>query len=547
LAKADAVARLWARDGTLWQRDPRAVAEIEQRLGWLDLPQTMPVETPRLKALAAEVSAAGIRHVALLGMGGSSLAPETMESILGRGDGCCDLVILDTTDPAQIRRTMAQRPVGETLFIVASKSGGTAESMALYHYFRAQVLELVGESWASHFVAITDPGTSLERLALDEGFRAVYLNPPDIGGRYSALSLFGLVPLALVGADLQLLLERARSMMAACDALRPLETNPGAMLGAMLGAWATGAVRRDKVTLISSPELTAFVPWVEQLVAESTGKHGLGILPLADEGAAPERLGNDRLYVYLRLADADNAASDARAEALLQSGQPLLAIALADRYDLGAEFYRWELATAMAGAILAINPFDQPDVESAKVQARTALAQYETTRALPAQESALECVHWDLFGPPPAATEDCAAYLTSFVQQASLGDYLALMAYIDRSPANERALNALRGILAERLGVAVTVGFGPRFLHSTGQLHKGGPNTGIFMQITQDEAQDLGIPGQGYTFGVLKTSQALGDMSALRAAGRRAARVHLKGEVADGLAQLLVWAQSIVS
>jgi len=542
---ADVAARIWAREGTLWSQDPASVAEAENRLGWLDLPKTMVVEVSRLKALAAEVRATGLEHVVLLGMGGSSLAPETMASILGVADGSPDLAILDTTDPTQIRRVMADRPLQETLFIVASKSGGTAESLNLYAFFRSQLEALEPDDWAQHFVAITDPGSKLAEIGETEGFRAVYLNPANIGGRYSALSLFGLVPAALIGADIELLLDRAGELCGTCDALDPLPENPGVALGVLMGEMANTESPRDKLTLLSSPELKAFGPWAEQLIAESTGKEGVGILPVIDEGASLDALGSDRLYVYLRLEGGDNDASDARVEELLARGEPVVVIGLRDRYDLGSEFFRWEFATAVAGQVLSINPFDQPNVESAKVQARTALAQYEQDLALPSSEPALRCEPLSFFG-DAAAVDDCAAYLAGFLEMAEPGSYLAIMAYVDRLPAFESLLGDLAKGTVERMGIATTVGFGPRFLHSTGQLHKGGQSGGLYLQITQDEADDLDIPGKVYSFGVLKMSQALGDLEALRGAGRQVLCVNIGPDVVQGLDDLAtLWEKAL--
>jgi len=542
---ADVAARIWAREGALWSRDAASVAEAENRLGWLDLPKTMVVEVSRLKALAAEIRATGLEHVVLLGMGGSSLAPETMTAILGGQPGSPDLVILDTTDPTQIRRVMGERPLLETLFIVASKSGGTAESLNLYDFFRSQLEALEPDAWAQHFVAITDPGSKLAKIAETEGFRAVYLNPANIGGRYSALSLFGLVPAALIGADIEMLLDRAGELCGTCDALESMPENPGVALGVLMGELARAGAPRDKLTLISSPELTSFGPWAEQLVAESTGKEGVGILPVIDEGASPTAMGSDRLYVYLRLDGGDNNASDARVEGLLERNEPVVLIGLRDCYDLGTEFFRWQFATAVAGQVLSINPFDQPNVESAKVQARTALARYEKELALPSPEPAVSCDPLSFFGDGVPAT-DCADFLARFFSQAEAGGYLAIMAYVDRLQAFECLLGDLAKTTVERLGIATTVGFGPRFLHSTGQLHKGGQGGGLYVQITQDEDDDLDIPGKAYSFGILKMSQALGDLSALRGAERSAIRVNIGPDVSQGLDALATrWIEAL--
>lgn len=537
-----AVQRIWGRDGSLWKSDQTRIAEIEDRLGWLDLPSVMQLDIGRLKALAMECRAKGFQRVVLLGMGGSSMAPEVMFSVLPREGGYPSLAILDTTDPAQIARVAAEGDLARTLFIVASKSGSTAETLSLYTHFRQAVEAAAGANWPRHFLAITDPGSALAKLGAEAQFRNVYLNPPDIGGRYSALSLFGLVPAALVGVDLDDLLARATRMAKACKRANLLAANPGMALGIAMGAAAGMAppARRDMLTLITSPRLSAFGAWTEQLIAESTGKEGVGILPIEGEPLSLASLeGADRFYVYLRLDGDDNAATDQRVAALAEAGHPVVALGMGDAGDLGAEFYRWEYATAVAGFLLGINPFDQPNVESAKVQARSALSQYEKTQALQEEPFALTEGILSL-----ASTEDdlptdsAAAYVKTFLGAAAAGDYVALMAYVDRNAAHESALRGLATTVSEALGIPVTVGFGPRFLHSTGQLHKGGRNNGLFVQLTQDDPEDMAIPGKTYTFSVLKRAQALGDRQALASAQRRTLRVHLGSDPQAGLAAL---------
>ena len=548
LDQVRAARRIWARDGTFWKQDASAVAEIENRLGWLDLPREMLVDVLRLKALAAEVRAAGIFRIVLVGMGGSSLAPEVMRAVLGVAPGHPGLAVLDTTDPAQIRRAETGGSAARTLFVVSSKWGTTAETMNLYQYFKARVLEEVGEGeWAEHFVAITDPGTPLEKAARAEGFRAVYLNPPDVGGRYSALSLFGLVPAALIGVDLDRLLHRAKDMAWACRATAPAEENPGMVLGTVMGKLACHPSQpRDKLTLVASPQLTPLGPWVEQLVAESTGKEGRGILPVLEDSLGKlARYGPDRLLAYLRLDGADNDETDVRVARLAMEGHPIIVLRVADLYDLGGEFFRWEMATAIAGKILGVNPFDQPDVESAKVQALGALAHYEETHALPKEPAVLDDGELQVYGREYEA-DSVSEYLKLFLDQAKPGDYVALMAYVDRDAANETLLQAMRRVLERESGLAVTTGFGPRFLHSTGQLHKGGPNNGLFLQITHEEERDLAIPDRAYSFGVLKRAQALGDLQALRTAGRRVVRIHVGSSAEIGLQRLVRAVRSAV-
>lgn len=540
LREAQAVQRIWSRDGTLWKDDPAATREIEERLGWLDLPTTMRVEVGRLKALAVELQAAGYRRAVLLGMGGSSLAAEVYREAFGVAEGFLDVTVLDSTDPAQILRVEEGLRLEETLFIVASKSGSTPEMRTLYAYFRDRCEEVLGAGeWPRHFVAITDAGSSLADLAAEKDMRALYLNPADVGGRFSALSLFGLVPAALLGIDLDLLLERAGEMASACRRAAEGE-NPALALGAAMGALATQASPpRDKLTLLASAGLAAFGPWMEQLVAESTGKEGVGILPVVDEPPLPPEAPPPpgRLWVYLRLASADNAATDAQVARLVAAGEPVIALAVRDAYDLAAEFFRWEFATAIAGRLLGINPFDQPDVDSAKRQAQRALDRYEETQSLSEEAPLLAEGALALYGPPSGA-DDVAGYLAAFFGGARPGDYVALHAYIERSAEHAALLEGLATRLREGLGIPVTIGFGPRFLHSTGQLHKGGPDTGLFLQITPTDVPDLPIPGSGYSFGVLKRAQAIGDSDALRDAGRRVVRVDIGEDVARGLGAL---------
>jgi len=500
----------------------------------------MRVEVTRLEALAAEVRAAGIRRVVLLGMGGSSLAPEVMAAVLPRQSDATELVVLDATDPTQIMRVEQSAPLNQTLFVLASKSGTTLETDSLYAYFRARMQQVVGdEHWSEHFVGITDPGTALARLASRERFRALFINPPDIGGRYSALSLFGLVPAALIGVDLERLLLSAIEMQWHCRGTAPESTNPGMVLGVIMGVCAKARpLPIDKLTILASPGMMAFGPWAEQLIAESTGKDGLGILPVEGErlGKLPW-LSRDRLLVYLRLDGDDNEANDALALRLVNEGHPLVMLPVPEPYALGAEMYRWEYATAVAGQILGINPFDQPNVEAAKQSARQAIKAYEDTHALPDLSVLVRQDNLAVSGPAGPLTS-MAAYLHSVLAPVGQGRYVAVMAYIDRSPANEAALGQIRDTLGAALGVPVTLGFGPRFLHSTGQFHKGGPNTGLFVQIVQREQHDLALPGRGYTFGILKAAQALGDWRALEQNGRVAVRVDIGTDVLGGLERL---------
>lgn len=521
MARERIVERIWAHDHTLWKPQP---AEITNRLGWLHLPESMPAEIARLESFAREIRAAGYTQVLLLGMGGSSLAPELFgKTFGGRMGDPLHLAVLDSTDPGAVLAHAARLDPLRTLFIVSTKSGGTVETFSFFKFFYNWAVGTLGaERVGEHFVAITDPGSGLARTAEHYRFRATFLNDPNIGGRFSALSHFGLVPAALVGVDLRLLLEHAGEMAAEC---RKGDGNPGLILGAILGTLAQNG--RDKVTFAISPAIAGFGDWVEQLIAESTGKEGKGILPVVGEPlGGPEVYGDDRLFVHLKLAD--DATHDAALQALAAAGHPVVRLALRDLYDLGGQFFLWEFATAVVGHLLGINPFDQPNVEAAKALARQMVADYKETGALPAVESA------------PLA----AAVLDGFLAQGRPGDYIALQAYLQPTPETDVALAMLRLRLRARYRLATTVGYGPRFLHSTGQLHKGDAGNGLFVQFTADDAQDVPIPDEAavtqssITFGVLKAAQALGDRQALLDAGRRVIRFHLGSDAVMGLERL---------
>ena len=470
-----------------------------------------------LQAFADEVRDMGIRDVVLLGMGGSSLGAEVLRCVFGKGSGRPRLTVLDTTVPDWIHAARNAIDIRHTLFLVSSKSGGTLETLTGYRYFRWLADHALGEDAGSHFVAITDAGSGLERLARDEGFLRTFLNPETIGGRYSVLSFFGLVPAVLTGIDVAALLDRAALMQCACAPTVPAEAHPGLQLGAAIGALAKAG--RDKLTFVTTPALDSFGLWVEQLVAESLGKEGTGIVPVAHEPLlAPDRYGADRAFAYLRLDGDDAQATDAAVAALEAAGHPVLRFTLRDKLDLAAEMYRWEFATAVAGAVLGVNPFDQPNVQLAKDNTAAVLAAYERDGALPASPVTLS--------------------VDELLAQARPGDYLAVMAYVHQTPEVDAAIESLRRRVMERHGIATTSGYGPRFLHSTGQLHKGGPATGLFLQVTVDHPYDIDVPGQSYSFGTLAGAQALGDLQALRAAGLRVAQVHLTGDAAEGIAAL---------
>lgn len=498
------ISRIWSGDHTVWKPDP---TEISNRLGWLTVTDAMREQTPAMQALAQEVRDAGIRHVVLLGMGGSSLGPEVLRQTFGSAPGYPELIVLDSTVPGWVQSVTDAIDPAHTLFLVSSKSGSTTEPNMFYAYFRGLVEKAAGKDGAGqHFIAVTDAGTSLEKLAIDQGFRRVFANPPAIGGRYSVLSYFGLVPATLIGLDLSKLIDRADRMREETFSNVTVQENPGAWLGAVMGVLAQQG--RDKLTLVTSPSIGSFGLWVEQLIAESTGKEGLGIIPVAGEPlTSPNHYGGDRLFVYLRLDGDNNDESDRAVQAIQESGQPLVRLNLMDKYDVGAEFFRWEMATAVAGSILGINPFDQPNVQAAKDMTDSVLGQFERSGELPPMEA--------------------SSSLGDLLSQAGPGDYLVIMAYIRQTPQVDQALDDLRRKVTARHGIATTMGYGPRFLHSTGQLHKGGPGSGLFLQLTGEHAHDLTIPGAPYTFGVLADGQAVGDLRALLASLRRAVRVDL--------------------
>jgi len=503
MARASAqnlVRRIWEKDPGVWHVAPDRAAVVRERLGWLSVADWMASETPALRAFAAEVAASGFTRAVVLGMGGSSLCAEVCENVLGTSAGFLQLSVLDTTDPGMIARCERAWNLQRTLFIVASKSGTTAETRYLHQYFFDRVRALCDGSPGDHFVAITDPATPLAQLAVQQGFRKIFITPPDIGGRYSALSYFGMVPAALIGADLDALLGSAARMAAACRRSVPLEENPGAALGVTLGALATAG--RDKLTLVLSENLAAFGAWLEQLLAESTGKDGRGIFPVDGEALGEvEAYGTDRAFVAL----GDGAGTGPRLAQLEAAGHPVVCLATA---GLGGEFFRWEFATAVAGAILGVNPFDEPNVRESKENTQRALERFRATGAL---------------GEPAAGSlRDVAPFL----RQARERDYVALLAFMDRCPENVAALSRIRAGIRDRCRVATSVGFGPRYLHSTGQLHKGGPSTGLFVFLTCDDVVDLAIPGEPFTFGVVKRAQAIGDLEALRKRGRRVLHLH---------------------
>jgi transaldolase/glucose-6-phosphate isomerase len=532
------IRHLWAKDAALWSGHDEA-----SWLGWLGIVAGMRDELAALKALG--LAARDYKHVLLLGMGGSSLGPEVLGRTFGRIAGAPHLHVLDSTDPAQIAQFEAAIEIDRTLFIVASKSGSTLEPNILKQYFFARAAEKLGATEAGRrFVAITDPGSKMEAVAAKDGFGYVFKGLKSIGGRYSVLSAFGLVPAATLGVDLVRFLDVTEIMVRSCGPDVPPAANPGVQLGLALGVAAKAG--RDKVTILAGPGLEDFGAWAEQLIAESTGKQGHGIIPVDSEPVgAPGVYGTDRVFAHLTLEGKPDPDADKLA-ALEQAGHPVIRIVLPDAYHLGQEFFRWEIATAVAGAVIGINPFDQPDVEASKIETRKLTDAYEASGSLPPEQAFFEAYGIKLYADPRnrAALEAAAgastlpALLKAHFDRLSPGDYAGLLAYLPRDPATIEAFEAIRLIIRDAKRVATVVGFGPRFLHSTGQAYKGGPNSGVFLQITCDDAADLAVPGQTYSFGTVKAAQARGDFDVLAERGRRALRLHLGADLKSGIAHL---------
>lgn len=541
--------RLWDRDASLWTGQDES-----DWLGWLDIVEEQTAQQQQLQKLAKEVQTRGFDHVLLLGMGGSSLCPEVLGMTFGHAPHFPVLHVLDSTDPAQVKAFEHQIDIAKTLFVVSSKSGSTLEPNIFKQYFFERAKQTVGASKVgSHFIAITDPGSKMQQVAENDKFLHVFFGRPSIGGRYSALSNFGMVPAAAIGLDTKKFLSRAAEMVRACGPGIPVEENTGAMLGIILGTAANAG--RDKVTIITSHGISDLGAWLEQLLAESTGKVGKGIIPVDREHLGPpEVFGDDRLFAYVRLENGVDADQDAKLAALEKAGQPVVRITMADTHDLGAEFFRWEIATAVAGSIIGINAFNQPDVEASKVATRALTSEYEKTGSLPAEKPFFEDSGIKLFSDQKNAAEltkaasetSLAGYLKAHLSRIKAGDYFAVLGYIQMNAEHEEALQRIRHSVRDKKCVATCLGFGPRFLHSTGQAYKGGPNSGVFLQITCDDSVQLPVPGQKYTFGVVKAAQARGDFQVLAERGRRALRVHLGKDLKAGLATLQAAIQKAV-
>jgi glucose-6-phosphate isomerase len=531
--------RFWRKDASLWTGEGE-----EKWLGWINIVERQQTSRQAFAELAADVRTSGFKYLLLLGMGGSSLCPEVLAVTFGRQAGFPELHIVDSTDPVQVKAAHDKVNLAETLVIVASKSGSTLEPNVLKQYFFTEMQKAVGADKAgSHFVAITDPGSKMEQVARGDNFRHIYFGDPEIGGRFSALSNFGMVTAAAAGLDVDKLLGASAAGVA--EAKKPVESNPAARLGLLMGVAANAG--RDKLTVFASPEVYDLGAWMEQLVAESTGKLGKGITPVDRETiGAPAVYGADRLFVYIRLKGTADASQDAKVAALEAAGQPVVHIQIDSLYDVFGQFFTWEVATAVCGAVMGINPFNQPDVESAKIETRALTSAYEETGKLPESTPFLADAGVELYATEAyAATLKAAApartlagILKAHLAQIEAGDYFAALAYLPMFPEHEAAIQSFRHKVRDRKQVATCLGFGPRFLHSTGQDYKGGPNSGVFLQITAAHAEDVAIPGQKYSFGIVIDAQAAGDLAVLEARGRRALRVHLGADVAAGLKTL---------
>lgn len=515
LQASSVTSRIWERDYTVWGRGPTGIVD---RLGWLDIVDRMRDQITELQKFAKQIVEERFTQIVVIGMGGSSLVSEVLWNTIGKADDYPEIIVLDSTLSTTVDSVIETIDVDNALFVVASKSGDTIETSTLFSCF----LELVHQrsrsrSVGEHFVAITDRGSTLDNLAIDVGFRRVFRNPADIGGRYSALSYFGLIPASLIGVNIGTLLDRAGDMKDCCVAQIPVEDNPGAWLGAFLASMSLNG--RDKLTLLISPSVECLGLWIEQLVAESTGKNGKGIIPVVGEPLVDAKYyGNDRVFVYLRLKNDDNVKLDQAFQLLQRFGHPVLKLELGDPYDIGAEFFRWMFATAVAGMLLGIHPFNQPDIGEAKSRTADILDEYKISGKILVSGSGLS--------------------LDSLLSNVDKGDYLGIMAYVPQTPQVNSLLNNLREQVTKRYGIATTLGYGPRFLHSTGQLHKGGSANGVFLQIIDQSVKDVSVPGEAYTLNMLTEAQALGDFKALAEKGRRVGTVRIHEDLLAGISKI---------
>jgi transaldolase/glucose-6-phosphate isomerase len=540
----DKVHKLWAGNTSVWTG-----ADEDKWVDWLRITGEQLADLDHLTRVAEDVKSAGFSRALLMGMGGSSLCPEVMSQTFGRIPGFPELQVLDSTDPAQVKTREQEVDLANTLFIVSSKTGRTLEPNIFRQYFFDRVKQVVGEREAGRrFIAITDPGSYLQKVAEDDHFRHILFGRQNIGGRYSALSDFGMAPAAIMGVDVRRFLTRAQTMVGACGPTVPAEKNHGVVLGVILGTAALEPYNRDKVTIIASPGIHDLGAWLEQLIAESTGKDERGLIPVDRERLAPTQMyGADRIFVYLRLETNPDATEDESVAALERAGQPVVRIAVDEVYDLGQEFFRWEIATAVACSIIEVNPFDQPDVEFSKRATLELTTEYERTGKLADETPFFQQDGIKLFtdqrnveglGPAPGEEPSLSGYLRAHLNRLETNDYLAVLAYIEMNEEHEAALQELRHVIRDHKHVATCLGFGPRFLHSTGQAYKGGPKSGVFLQITCDDREDLEVPEQKFTFGVVKAAQARGDFKVLLDRERWALRVHLGADVKAGLQRL---------
>lgn len=526
--------RLWKKDHTLWKRDEATRKNISASLGWLNVVEKMLPAVNGLVTFTNEIKEAGFTHAVIMGMGGSSLAPLVMQRSFTDLNGLT-VKVLDTTDARTIKEIENSLPLEKTLFIVASKSGTTAEPNAFLDYFYARMEEMKGEAAGDNFVAITDPNTAMLEIARVKNFRHTFLNYSDIGGRYSALSYFGMVPAALMGIDVKKLLELSMDMVKACSSSVPVKSNPGVVLGTAIGELAKQG--RDKLTLLMPKEINALGLWLEQLIAESTGKEEKGILPVCEhEIHEPGWYGDDRVFVYIDLAVTGSDKWRAQLDILSEAGHPVIIVPMNSPYSLGQEFYRWEIATAAAGAVLGINPFDQPNVQESKDYTNKIIDQVRDTGRLPEAGTAVKEGALSFF--IDTEVKEGKAAVEEFFLSVRPKNYIAILAYLTETPASNAALEHLRDQLQKRFRVPVTIGYGPRFLHSTGQYHKGGPNTGLFLQLTEEDTLNLTIPGRTFSFDTFKNAQALGDLEALRIHRRKVMRIDLGANTAEGLSSL---------
>ena len=542
LRKNNFTRRFWAKDPTLWHKDPAHHKIIRNALGWMHIPEQQVHHLSRIKGLAENIQKAGFKHALLLGMGGSSLCPEVWRMTFGVVEGYPELFVLDSTVPEQVRAKEKKLDLSKTLCIISSKSGSTTEPLVFYQYFYDQIRKVVGDRVGEHFIAITDPGSLLENLARESNFRDILPGVPEIGGRYSALSNFGIIPAAIMGVNVEHLLYRAERMRHSCDSVVPPEDNPGVMLGVTLGVLALKG--KDKVTFITSPAISGLGAWLEQLIAESTGKEGKGIIPIENETLGPpEVYGQDRLFVYIRFSGGVDKKQDEQVAALEKAGHPVVRIELSDLINLGEEFFLWEIATAVAGSVMGINAFDQPNVQESKDYTKAILNEFKKKGQLPEEDPILTFDGIKVYGDAAnreslKGAQTIEKVLAAHMARVKPGDYVAINAFVEHNEQTGKILQNIRLGIRDTKKVATTLGYGPRFLHSTGQLHKGGPNSGVFIQITSDDAKDLPIPGEHYTFGVLKAAQALGDFQCLNKRKRRIIRLHMGKDVEAGLKHL---------